>query len=102
MRHLTIGGHNGTHDVEAIAFWVFGGIIMLIAFGEALAVLAGVFAVVAAISWIYRKVERRFERNGGRDAIVPAPVTPLRLELTGHGDARWASADPGWHGPRAA
>lgn len=100
MRHLTIGGHNGTHDVEAIAFWVFGGIIMLIAFGEALAVLAGVFAVVAAIAWIYRKVERRFERSDERDAVVPAAVTPLRL--AGHGDATWTSADPRWHGPRAA
>ncbi|OBF57481.1 hypothetical protein A5787_25205 [Mycobacterium sp. 852002-50816_SCH5313054-b] len=100
MRHTTIGAHRDTHDAEAIAFWVFGGIIMLIAFGEALAVLAAVVAIVAAASWIYRTVERRFERNDERNAIAAAPVTPLRL--TGHGDAGWASADPRWHGPRAA
>lgn len=100
MRRITIGHDTG--DVEAVAFWVFGGIIMVIAFGEALAVLAATVVLVAAISWIYRKVERSFERNDERDAIVRAPVTPLRLESTGHGDAAWTSADPGWHGPRAA
>ncbi len=98
MRQVTIGAHRDTHDVEAVAFWIFGGIIMLIAFGEALAVLAGVFAIVVVISWIYRKVERRFERNDE----AAAPVTPLRPELTGHGDVGWTSADPRWHGPRAA
>ncbi len=97
MRHITIGGHH-TYDAEAVAFWIFAGIIMLIAFGEALAVLAVVFAIVAAISWIYREVERRFERNDE----AAAPVTPLRPELTGHGGVAWTSADPRWHRPRAA
>lgn len=98
MRHITVGTHRDTHDAEAIAFWIFGGVIMLIAFGEALAVLAAVFAIVAAGSWIYRKVERRFERNDQESA----PVTALRPELTGRGDVAWNSADPRWLGPRAA
>lgn len=98
MRHITIGAHRDTHDGEAVAFWIFGGLIMVIAFGEALAVLAAAVALVAAVSWVYHKVERRFERN----AAKAAPVTPLRLELTGHRDTTWSSADPRWHGPRAA
>jgi hypothetical protein len=96
MRHHTTGAHRDTHDAEAVAFWIFGGIIMLIAFGEALAVLAVVFAILAAGSWIYRKVGRRFEQNDGESAAV----TPLRL--TGRGDTASTSADPRWHGPRAA
>lgn len=98
MRHITIGAHRDAHDVGAVAFWIFGGIIMVIAFGEALAVLAAVFAIVVAISWIYRKVERRFERNDE----AATPVTPLRPELTGQSGATWNLADPSWHGPRAA
>ncbi|OBG31066.1 hypothetical protein [Mycobacterium sp. E3198] len=97
MRHITSGARRDTHDAEAVAFWIFGGIIMVIAFGEALAVLAATVAVLAAVSWIYRKVERRFERND-----EAAPVSALRPELTVHGGATWASAHPGWHGPRAA
>ncbi len=98
MRHSTVGTHRDAHDVEAVAFWIFGGIIMLIAFGEALAVLAAVFAIVAAASWLYRMVERRFERNDDE----AAPVTPLRPELTGQSDATWSLAESSWHGPRAA
>ncbi|ORV81878.1 hypothetical protein AWC11_25425 [Mycobacterium interjectum] len=97
MRHLTLGAFRDTHDAEAVAFWIFGGIIMLIAFGEALAVLAAVVAVVAAISWLYHKVGRRFAR---KDEEL-APVTPLRPALTGDGELRVTSGDPS-RGPRAA
>ncbi len=98
MRDITIDGRLRSRDAEAVAFWIFGGIIMVIAFGEALAVLAATVAFVAAISWIYRKVERRLGRN---DAEA-APVTMLRPELTGHRDLKMAFAQPWRHGPRAA
>ncbi len=98
MRHITIGAHGDTHDAEAVAFWIFGAIIMVIAFGEALAVLAATVALVAAASWIYRTVERRVARHG----VELAPVTRLRAELTGHRERKMTSADPSWHGPRAA
>ncbi len=98
MRHITIGAHRDTHDAEAVAFWIFGGIIMVIAFGEALAVLAATVALVAAVSWIYRKVERRL----GRNAAEAAPVTTLRPESTGRSDLKMAFAQPWRHGPRAA
>lgn len=81
MRHITttISGHRGTHNAEAAAFWIFAGIIILIAIGDALAVLAVTIAIVTAISWIYGKVEHRSERTGAQ----MAPVTRLRPELTG-------------------
>ncbi|HTY32854.1 hypothetical protein [Mycobacterium sp.] len=98
MRHITISGNHGTHDREGVAFWIFAGIIMVIAFGEALAVLAAVFVIVAAVSWVYREVERRFKRSD----MEMAPVTHLRPALLGEGDLKMASVDPSWHGPRAA
>jgi hypothetical protein len=100
MRHLTttISGHRGTRDAEAAVFWIFAGLITVIAFGDAVAVLAIAVAIVTAISWVYRKLEHRLERN---DAQM-APVTHLRPELTGQRDPKRTSADPSQHGPRAA
>jgi hypothetical protein len=92
MRHITnTSKRQGGYDVEAAAFWILGAIIMVIAFGDALAVLASAVAIVAVMSWIYRKVEQRLER---REAAI-APVTHLRPELTGQ-------AHPAHRAPRAA
>jgi hypothetical protein len=98
MGHITstISGHRGTHDVEAAIFWIFAGLIMVIAFGDAVAVLAVAVAIVTAVAWIYRTVEHRLERNDAR----PAPVTHLRPELAGQHDR--ASAHGLLHRPHAA
>ena len=82
MRHITttIGGRHGTHEVEVAVFWIVAGIIIVIAFGDALAVLA----VAIAIAWMYRKVEHRLERT---DAEM-APVTRLRPGSTGPRDLK--------------
>ena len=100
MGHITsrISGHHGTHDLEAAAFWVFGGIILLIAFGDAVAVLAVAVATLTAVAWIYRKIEHRFERNDVR----PAPVTHLRPEPVGRRDAKEAPAQALSHHGHAA
>ncbi|SPM28971.1 hypothetical protein [Mycobacterium terramassiliense] len=98
MRHITLGAHRDIHDAEAVAFWIFAGIIMVIAFGEALAVLAVVFAILAATSWIYHRVERRLGRH---DAAL-APVARLRPESIAQRDLKTTSAGPTWRGPRAA
>lgn len=90
MRHIAISGNRGAHDWEAVAFWIFAGIIMVIAFGEALVVLAAVFVIVAAISWIFSKVERRFERSD----VEIARVTHLRPALLGEGGLKVTSAHP--------
>jgi hypothetical protein len=100
MRHITstINGHHGNRDLEAAAFWVFGGVILLIAFGDAVAVLAVAVALLTAVAWIYRKIERRFERH---DAPA-APVTQLRSEWFGPYDANEAPAQAVSHHLHAA
>jgi hypothetical protein len=84
MRHIktTLSGHRGAFDAEAVLFWIFAGIIMVIAFGDALTVLAVALVIIAAISWIIEKVEHRMETS---DPAL-APVTHLRAELTGHAE----------------
>jgi hypothetical protein len=99
MRHITstVSGHRGTYDVEAAAFWIFAGIIVLIAFGDALAVLGVAIAIATATAWIYSKFERRLDNSDGD----MAPVAHLRPELARHRDPK-TSARESWHGPRAA
>jgi uncharacterized membrane protein YhiD involved in acid resistance len=100
MRHITstITGHHGNPDLEAAAFWVFGGIILLIAFGDAVAVLVAAVAILAAVAWIYRKIERRFERHDAPSAAV----TQLHSEWFGRNDADEAHARALPHQPHAA
>jgi hypothetical protein len=99
MRNITstISGLGGSHDLEAAAFWIFAGIIVVIAFGDALAVLGVAIAIATAIAWIYSKVERRLDRS---DEAM-APVAHLRPELTGQRDPKTSAPAP-LHGPRAA
>ncbi|WP_231984888.1 hypothetical protein [Mycobacterium sp. E796] len=100
MRHITttIYGHHGTRDLEGAAFWIFGGIILLIAFGDAVAVLVAAVGMLSAVAWIYRKIERRFERH---DAPAAA-VTQLRSEWSGQYDANEAAAQALPRHPHAA
>ena len=93
----TISGHGGGRDLEAAAFWIFAGIIVVIAFGDALAVLGVTIAIATLIAWIYSKFEHRLE---GSDEAM-APVAHLRPELVGQRDPK-ASAHAPVDGPRAA
>jgi hypothetical protein len=96
-RHTsTISGHRGTHDLEAAAFWIFAGLIVLIAFGDALAVLGVAIAIATAIAWIYSK----FERPVDSDTRM-APVAHLRPQVNGQRDPK-TPAHASWHGPHAA
>ena len=96
----TISGQHGTHLPVAEALWILAGIILLIAFGDALVLLVLAFAVVAMTTawWVYRKVE---QRTGTNDAEL-APVTHLRPAWTGHRDRKETSAHASWRGPSAA
>ncbi|BBZ46700.1 hypothetical protein [Mycobacterium parmense] len=77
----TIGAEQRSRRAETVAFWILAGLIMVIAFGEALAVLVATSAVVAAVAWLYRKVERRLERSDTQMAGVShLPV----LSMPGH------------------
>jgi cbb3-type cytochrome oxidase subunit 3 len=98
MQHTTISGHHGTHRTAAAAFWILAGIIVVIAFADALTLLVLTLAIVTTVWWIYREVEHRAERN---DAEM-APVTRLRPALTGQRDLKKTSAHASWRGPSAA
>lgn len=98
MRHTTmISGRNATHRAEGVWFWVFAGIILVIAFGDAVTVVAAAVAIVSTIWWIYREVERRVTREAKM-----AHVTPLPPEPPGQHDAKVAPAPALWRGPCAA
>jgi len=96
MRQTTMSGHHPIGE----AVWILAGIIVLMAFGDALVLLALAFAIVTMTTawWTYRQVERHVERN---DAGM-VPVTHLRPALTGQRDLNNTSAHASWGGPSAA
>jgi hypothetical protein len=94
----TISGHHGTHHIVAAAVWILVGIFAVVAFGDALTLLAVALAIVTTVRWIYREVEHRLERSEAE----AAPVTHLRPTLTGQLDLTKTSAHAPWRGPRAA
>jgi Flp pilus assembly protein TadB len=79
MRQTTISGHRSRYPI-AEALWILTGIILLLAYGDALLVLALAFAIVTMTTawWVHRKVEHRVERN---DTEL-ASVAHLRPALT--------------------
>ena len=98
MRHTTISGHHGDHDAQAAAFWILGGIIVVIAFRDVWTLVAVGLGIMATAWWISREVERRIERNEAE----MTPVTRLRPALTGRPDLKKASPHASWRGPSAA
>jgi hypothetical protein len=96
MPHTTNSGHHGTYDAEAAAFWIFAGVIVVIAFRDvlpllaiALTLLALAFAIATAAWWVSRNA-------------TTASVTRLRPPLTDQRDPKRAPAQSSQHGPRAA
>jgi predicted outer membrane lipoprotein len=101
MPHTTNRRHHGVYDAEAAAFWIFAGIIVVIAFRDVstllvvgLTLLAVAFAIVTAAWWVSRNSEHRVARS--HSAV--ASVTHLRPTLTG----QRARARSSRLGPRAA
>jgi hypothetical protein len=99
MRHTTNCGNHGPHHTIAAAFWILAGIVVVIAFGDALTLFAFAFAIATTAWWIYREVDvkHRTERND----TEMARVTRLRPALTGQRDLKKTSPHS-WRGHRAA
>ena len=97
MRNTTISGH---HPAIGEAVWIAAGLIVLIAFGDALIVLALAVAIgfMTMAWWSYRQVEHRGERSDPR----LAPVTHLRPALSAQRELNKTSAHALWRGPSAA
>jgi hypothetical protein len=112
MSQTTIAGHQGTHHSiaeslwswRAEAPWILAGIILMLALGDVLVLLALVFAIVTltAAWWTawstYRTVEHRVERD---DAEL-APVAHLRPASTSRRNLKMTSVHAPWRGPSAA
>ena len=96
MPHRTNSRHHGTYDAEAAAFWIFAGVIVVIAFRDvfpllalALTLLVVAFAIASA-AW-------RVSRNA-----TTASVTHFRPALNGRHDPNRAQARSSRRGSRAA
>jgi len=110
MQQTNVAGRYETHHpvAEALwnwraeALWILAGVILMLAFGDALIVLGLAFAIVAVAAtwwtWTHRKVENRVERNDAEWASV----THLRAALAGQRDLNKASAHAQRRGPSAA
>jgi len=96
MKLTTTKRHQGSHDIVA-AFWLVAGIIVMIASGDALAVLIAAVAIVAVVWGMIRAIERRV-----RNRTELARVTHLHPAMTARRDLKKTSAHGSWHGPRAA
>ncbi len=88
-----------SHYPISEAVWIVAGIIMLLAFGDALVLLALGLAIatMAAAWWTYRRVQQ----SGQRTADL-APVTTLRPAFTVQRDPKSTAAQAPWRGPSAA
>ena len=110
MQQATVAGRYESHhpiadalwNWRAEALWILAGVILMLAFGDALIVLALAFAIVAVAAtwwtWTHRKVENRVQ---GNDAEW-ASVTHLRPALTGQRELNKTSAHAPYRGPSAA
>lgn len=89
-----------SHYLIGEAVWIAAGIIMLLAFGDAVVLLALALASAAMTTawWTSRKVRQR-EPAGDADL---APVTRLRPASASRREPKSASAPAPWRGPSAA
>jgi predicted PurR-regulated permease PerM len=72
MQQTTITEHHGTRYPVAETLWVLAGFILMLAFGDALALLVIVLAVaaVAAAWWVHRTIEHRVGSKGHALALI--------------------------------
>ncbi|WAJ44883.1 hypothetical protein OK015_27990 [Mycobacterium sp. Aquia_216] len=100
MSEVTANGYANSHFPIGEAVWIAAGIIIVLAFGDVLLLLALVVAIAATATawWTYRSAGRRTRTH---EAEL-ASVTQLRPASTVHRDLRKTSASARWHGPNAA
>ena len=97
MHHTTTNRHPGTHNVAAV-FWLLAGIIVLIATGDAFALVTVAAVIVTAVWWMIREIEHRVRNHRAE----PANVIHLRPASTSQRQPNNTSAHASWRGPSAA
>jgi hypothetical protein len=100
MRQTNSNGYNDSRFPLGEAVWISAGIIMVLAFGDVLVLLALALAIAAMTTawWTYRKAQR----GGQSNSAGLASVTQLRPASTGLRDLKKTPAPAPWHGPSAA
>jgi hypothetical protein len=100
MRQTNSNGYNDSRFPLGEAVWISAGIIMVLAFGDVLVLLALALAIAAMTTawWTYRKAQR----GGQSNSAGLASVTQLRAASIGLPDLKKTSAPAPWHGPSAA
>jgi hypothetical protein len=98
MSKSSINRHDHSHHTAVAGFWLFAGMVALVAFGDVVAVLALALAIVTLVLWAFREAEHRVQK----DTVEVAPVTPLRPTSAGQSHLQNAPAQASWRAPRAA
>ena len=98
MQQTAIAGRHESHYPIAETLWVLAGIIVLLAFGDVVALLAVALAIaaMAAAWWIHRRSAHRVGSHGHAAAVIgPFVVAAAALAavLTLAAPARAASVD---------
>ena len=72
MRQITSSGLHGNHHRVGEAVWVLAGIVVLMAFGDVVTLLALAFVIATMTTawWTYRQSERRAARSDADRAPV--------------------------------
>ena len=97
MQHTTANRHPGTHNVAAV-FWLLAGIIVLIATGDAFALVTAAAVIVTAVWWMIREIEHRVRNHRAELATV----IHLRPASTSQRQPNNTPAHASWRGPSAA
>jgi Flp pilus assembly protein TadB len=97
MQHTATNRHHGTRDSVAAAFLLLAGIIVMIASGDALALLIAAVVIVTLVWGMIRGIQDRV-----RNRAELARVTHLRPASTGQRELKRTPAHASWRGPSAA
>ncbi len=97
MQHTTTNRRSGTFETVASAFLLLAAIAVMVASGDAFAMLVGALVTLAVVWGMMREIGHHVPRRAEM-----APVIHLRPALAGRRDADKASASASWHGPAAA
>ena len=100
MRQTTFSAHPGFHFPIAETLWVLAGIILILAYGDALVLSALALAIVWMTTawWIHHRAAHGVQRNNAE----LASVTHLSRASTSRRDLKNTSAHANWRGPSAA
>lgn len=97
MQTATTNRRFGTYETAGSAFLLLAAIVVMIASGDAFAMLVAAVVILTVVWGMIREIEDRVRSRAGL-----APVLHLRPALTGQRDLAKTSVHDAWRGPAAA